>query len=75
MRVISFGKRHLPLAGESCSFPDPCIFPLSMASFPARRGKRIGVLWPEFLLAYLVTLSYYLRHVSLTFVAPTEDAP
>ena len=33
MRVISFGKRHLPLAGGSCSFSDTCTLLLSTASF------------------------------------------
>jgi hypothetical protein len=43
--------------------------PFVDGEFPARRGKRVGILRAEFLLASLVTPSYYLRHVSLTFVA------
>jgi hypothetical protein len=39
MQGISFGKRHLPLAGGSCSFSDTCTHPLSTAS--SRRDEEI----------------------------------
>jgi hypothetical protein len=56
MRVRSFGKRHLPLAGGSCSFPDTCTLPLSMASSGAAT-KSVPVFYGS--IVYLHTSLHY----------------
>ena len=69
MRVRSFGEAAFAVSRGKLLISRHLYPPFVDGEFRRGYEKRAGLLWPEFLLVYLVTLLYYLRHVSLTFVA------